>query len=141
MENWKILILWVDLCINLEFQLISSQDAVGEEDEDEEEEEEEDDDATAGASQRANDVAAGKRRAPEPTVQSRQGLRPPTPIHASASPPGSSSVVTSPRTSQRTAGDLSSSLPMLSGRGGAVPTKVRVVRTVTTESHPKSIRT
>lgn len=117
------------------------QDAVGEDEEEEEEEEEEDDDATAGASQRVNNTAPMKRRAPEPTVQVRPGLRPPTPIHASPSPPGSSSVITSPRTSQRTAGDLSSSLPMLSGRGAAVPTKVRVVRTVTTESHPKPIRT
>jgi len=115
-------------------------DAVGEDEEDEEEDDDEEDDATAGASQRVTNAAPVKRRA-EPPAQSRQGLRPPTPIHASASPPGSSSVVTSPHTSQRVAVDFSNSLPMLSGRGAAVPTKVRVVRTVTTESHPKPLRT
>lgn len=111
------------------------QDAGGEDD-DEEEEEEEEADENMPAAGVAHVISPGRRHAGAAPSALQRSLRPPTPIHASStsSPPQSSVVKTN---LPRTTNDLSS---IMFGKVQSGGSKVKVVRTVATESRPKAIQ-
>lgn len=110
------------------------QDAGGEDD-DEEEEEEEEADENMPAAGVAHVISPGRRHAGAAPSALQRSLRPPTPIASSTSSPPQSSVVKA--NLSRTTNDLSS---IMFGKVQSGGSKVKVVRTVATESRPKAIQ-
>lgn len=132
--------LWV--FIQIHFNVYAQEAAGDEDDEEEEEEEEEGDDSMqiTGGQPGASPVKRHNADAIGGQSLSQRNYRPPTPIRtpSATSPPPSSSIV-SPGSASAPSGSFSPSQAIL-GRSHTGPTRIKVIPTVTAESHPRVVK-